>query len=152
MGQLGVVHVKSEAEARALAARLNSGARTKPVVVISTAAGQSDPYVDEEDVLSTLGALAEVHVIPTGDVSWAFSHAMPPMTQVYGGASRVYPVDLEWAAQPSRSPLRFAYGVKDRQRVTDLLISDAMAMALAAGLLGAPHHTPASMPTARSWE
>ncbi len=64
--------------------------------------------------MPTLGELADVHVIPTGDVSWAFSHAMPPMTQVYGGASRVYPVDLEWATQPSRSPLRFAYGVKDR--------------------------------------
>jgi hypothetical protein len=98
MGQLGVVRVESEADARALAARLNSGGRRKPVVVISTAAGQSDPYVDEDDVLSTLGDLAEVHVIPTGDVSWAFSNAMPPMTQVYGGASRVYPVDLEWAA------------------------------------------------------
>jgi len=108
------------------------------VVVVSTAAGQNDPFVDVEDLASTLGELADVYVVPTGDVSWAFSHTMPPMTQVYGGASRVYPVDLEWATKPSRSPLRFAYGIKDRQRVTDLLISDAMAMALAAGLLGAP--------------
>ena len=140
MGQVNAVHVKSEAEARALAARLNSGARTKPVVVVTSAAGQSEPYVDVDDLSSTLGDLAEIQVIPTGEVSWAFSDAMPPMTQVYGGASRVYPVGLEWTTHPHRSPLRFAYGVKDRTRVTDLLVSDAMAMALAAGLLGA--HAP----------
>ena len=130
--------MRTAEDARRLALLLNSTTRRAPVVVISTAAGERDPYADAAEVASTLGELAEVHVIPTGDVSWEFSSAMPPMTQVYGGASRVYPVDLEWTSSPTRSPLRFAYGARDRDRVTDLLISDAMGMALAAGLVRVP--------------
>lgn len=63
------------------------------------------------------------------------------MTQVYGGASRVYPTDLEWVTMPSRSPLRFAFGDADRSRVTELIVSDAMAMAMTARLMTA-HHVP----------
>jgi hypothetical protein len=133
--QRGATEVRTERDARALASRLNDANRTRPVVVVSRAAGQSAPYVDVEELVDALADLAEVHVIPTGDVSWAFSSAMPPHTQVYGGASRVYPVDLSWTSDPAESPLRFAFGPRDRDRVTELLISDAMGMALAAGLV-----------------
>ncbi|MDF2092581.1 hypothetical protein P0Y31_09510 [Knoellia sp. 3-2P3] len=106
---------------------------------MSIAAGQPSPFVDHEEIARSLHGLADVFVLPTGNVSWAFSNAMPPMTQVYGGASRVYPTDLEWVTMPSRSPLRFAFGAGDCSKVTELLVSDAMAMAMAAGLLTAHH-------------
>ncbi len=57
------------------------------------------------------------------------------MTQVYGGAGRVYPVDHAWVSDPGRSRLRFAYSPHDRKRITDQLISDALQAALAAGLV-----------------
>lgn len=126
--------VGSESEARALAASLNRPDRARPVVVVSTAAGQTAPYVDVDELAEALANLAEIYIVPTGDVSWAFSVAMPPQTQVYGGASRVYPTDLSWATRPTASPLRFAFGIHDRKRETELLIADAMGMALAAGL------------------
>lgn len=129
--------VRSESEARGLAASLNGPDRARPVVVVSTAAGQATPYVDVDELAEALADLAEIYIVPTGDVSWAFSVAMPPQTQVYGGASRVYPMDLSWATHPTASPLRFAFGIHDRKRVTELLIADAMGMALAAGLFKA---------------
>lgn len=137
----GATRVARQDEARALAARINDGSRLRPVVVVSIAAGQPEPFVDVDEIAASLHGLADVVVLPTGDVSWAFSDAMPPMTQVYGGASRVYPVDLDWVTTPSRSPLRFAFGDSDRSRVTELIVSDAMAMAMAAGLMTA-HHVP----------
>jgi hypothetical protein len=96
------------------------------VVVVSTAAGQAAPYVDVDELAEALADLAEIYIVPTGDVSWAFSVAMPAQTQVYGGASRVYPTDTSWVTRPSASPLRFAFGIHDRVRVTELLIADAM--------------------------
>lgn len=134
----GAKLVGSESEARALAASLNRPDRARPVVVVSTAAGQAAPYVDVDEIAEALADLAEIYIVPTGDVSWAFSVAMPAQTQVYGGASRVYPTDTSWVTRPSASPLRFAFGIHDRVRMTELLIADAMGMALAAGLFKAP--------------
>ncbi len=73
--------------------------------------------------------------MPTSAVSWSFSREMPEMTQVYGGAGRVYPVDHDWVADPRRSRLRFAYSPQDRPRITEQLINDALEAALAAGLV-----------------
>jgi hypothetical protein len=56
-------------------------------------------------------------------------------TQVYGGAGRVYPVGHEWAADLTKSPLRFAFNSHDGMRATQRLVSDALRMASAAGLL-----------------
>ncbi len=130
-----VNRVVTDQDAAALAARLNSPTRPVPVVVVSTAAGQAEPYVDVKEIAEAVAGLAQVYVLPPGDASWAFSRGMAPQTQVYGGASRVYPADLSWTTRPTLAPLRFAYGFGDRSRVTDLLIADAMAAAMKAGLL-----------------
>ena len=127
-----VRRVASEDQARELAATLQRSGRARPVVVISTPAGHDSPYVDPHRVLDDVAGLAEVVVIPTGDVSWAFSSGMPPDTQVYGGASRVYGTDLEWVHQPRRSPLHFAYSAAEDARVRDRLVSDVMRFAVRA--------------------
>jgi hypothetical protein len=134
-----VAHVKvhwlrNAEDARALAHALLDPERDRPVVVVSTAAGAGHPYVQTERVADDLDGVAAVHVIPTGEVSWAFSEAMPPMTQVYGGASRVYPPGLEWREKPSRSPLRFAFHEDSHGVVADALVADAQGMAVEGGL------------------
>ncbi|WP_026365862.1 hypothetical protein [Promicromonospora sukumoe] len=141
-----VRRVASEGQARELATELQRQGRPWPVVVISTPAGHDAPFVDPQRVLDDVAGLAEVVVIPTGDVSWEFSSGMPPDTQVYGGASRVYGTDLEWVHQPRRSPLHFAYSSDEDARVRDRLVSDVMRFAVRAGIVGAARSAPGATP------
>ncbi|WP_050758124.1 hypothetical protein [Xylanimonas cellulosilytica] len=129
-----MTHLTSATEAVALAARLTDPGRSWPVVVISTPAGSVRPHVDADAVLREVTGWAEVVVVPTGSVSWAFSDAMPPHTQVYGGASRVYPVGIAWVDDVRRSRLRFAYSAEEGGRVQGPLVHDALAAAAGAGL------------------
>lgn len=137
-----VRRVASEDQARELAAALQRPGRDRPVVVISTPAGHDTPFVDPQRVLDDVAGLAEVMVIPTGDVSWAFSSGMPPDTQVYGGASRVYGTDLEWVHHPRSSPLHFAYSPDEDARVHDRLVGDVMRFAVRAGIVGSARTAP----------
>lgn len=133
----GVLRIASEDEVTALAHRLLMPRRLWPVVVVTIPGGHDEPFGDPEEIKAAVGDLAEVVLMPTSDVSWAFSRLMPPMTQVYGGAGRVYPVHHRWVNAPALSKLRFAYTLRDRQRITDQLINDALEAALAAGLVEA---------------
>jgi hypothetical protein len=63
--------------------------RQRPTVVLTIAGGHTEPFGDPEEIQEVVGDLAEVVLVPTSDVSWAFSREMPSMTQVYGGAGRV---------------------------------------------------------------
>lgn len=128
----GVQHVTTTEEATALAERLLSPEVRWPVVVISTATGHDMPFVPAGRVAEEVAGFAEVVVIPTGDASWAFSRVLPPLTQVYGGASRVYGPDRAWIADPYSSPLRFARDAGGGDRVADDLGRDAAAFAFAA--------------------
>ncbi|WP_307871158.1 hypothetical protein [Micromonospora sp. C72] len=103
--------------------------------MLTIPAGYDQPFGDPDEIKQAVGDLAEVVLMPTSDVSWAFSRVMPTMTQVYGGAGRVYPVDHAWVSDPGRSRLRFAYSPDDRKRITDQLVSDALQAAMAAGLV-----------------
>ncbi|WP_125776910.1 hypothetical protein [Antribacter gilvus] len=141
--------VGTEEDARALAAALQRTGRAWPVVVISTPAGRDAPWVDPRRVLDEVSGLAEVVVIPTGDVSWEFSRHMPDHTQVYGGASRVYGVELDWVRTPSRSQLHFAYSATDGARVHERLVRDALTSAVRAGLAGSAGPVPPGAREAR---
>src|SRR6476660_7381048 len=136
-----VGRVASEQEATRLAHRLSTPGRSWPVVVLSVPGGQDEPFGDPEEIKQAVGDLAEVVLLPAGDVSWAFTAAMPPDTQVYGGAGRVYPVGHEWILDPSRSRVRFAYSARDCRKITDHLVNDALEAALAAGLTDAGTRT-----------
>ncbi|WP_278235192.1 hypothetical protein [Isoptericola sp. AK164] len=131
-----VGQVRTTAQAEELAARLQHPDRAWPVVVVSTPRDRGRPYVDPDRVLDDVRGLAEVVVIHTGDPSWAFSHGMPDATQVYGGASRVYPVGVGWVHDVARSPLWIAYDDAEGTRVHDRLVQDALAAATRAGLVG----------------
>lgn len=130
-----VQRIVDDGGAVALADRLNGNSRTKPVVVITTAAGRGEPYIDPEAVLCEVADLADIYLIATGPHTWTFSGKMPEGTQVYGGAGRAYPVGHDWVTRPLLSPLRFAYNEPEGERSTRALIADALQMAAAAGLV-----------------
>jgi hypothetical protein len=112
--------------------------RPWPVVVATIPVGRVEPFTDPGEIKTAVADLAEVVVMPTNNISRTFASEMPDLTQVYGGVGRVYPVDLGWITEPTRSKLRFAYSEKHRRRATDLLIGDALAAALDAGLVEPP--------------
>lgn len=128
----GVRRLQTPEDASALAAQL-LGDLHWPVVVVSISAAATDPYIDAIDLKDKIGDLGEVVVMPTNEVSWAFSDDMPAMTQVYGGAGRVYGVDGGWRSDPYQSPLRFAYARSDSDRVVEALAKDVAASAFRAG-------------------
>ncbi|MDO8144078.1 hypothetical protein [Isoptericola sp. 178] len=130
-----VGQVRTTVQAEELAARLQHPDRTWPVVVVSTPQDRGRPFVDADRVLDDVQGLAEVVVIHAGDPSWAFSHGMPDATQVYGGASRVYPVGVGWVHDVARSPLWIAYDAAEGTRVHDRLVQDALTAATRAGLV-----------------
>jgi hypothetical protein len=130
-----IQHIDEERSAGALADLLNGHARRRPVVVVTIPAGRSKPWIDAEEIAREAGNLADVYLMPTGDLTWEFSRRMAEGTQVYGGAGRVYPVGHQWASDLSKSPLRFAFDAKEGERATQQLISDTLRMAAAAGLL-----------------
>jgi len=135
----GAVHrVDSSSRALALAKQLLEPARSQPVVVVSIASGRREPWIDATKVANEVGELADVYLIPTSDISWAFAGRLPQKTEVYGGAGRVYPVGLDWTSNPYESPLRFTYSEQDGPKATEALITDALRMAAAAGLLDVP--------------
>jgi hypothetical protein len=129
-----VTRVNTSETARALADLLNGSSRTRPVVVVTTPHGRTEPWIDVEEIVDQVGDIAEIYLVPTGPHSWDLSNNLPAMTQVYGGAGRVYPVGHEWASEPRRSPLRFAYSAAEGPKATAALIDDALHMATDAGL------------------
>lgn len=128
--------VESEQAAEELARHLLDARRRRPVVVVSVGADRyDDPWIQADVVAEAVGDLAEVNMLHTGPVSWAFSAAMPPLAQVYGDAARVYPVDQSWAQNPRLSRLHLCHGASRGPSIEEQLISEAMTAALSAGLL-----------------
>lgn len=130
-----IQRIDDERSAVALADLLNGHSRRRPVAVVTIPAGQTEPWIDVDDLAHQAGRLADVYLMPTGAFTWEFSHRMSEGTQVYGGAGRVYPVGHEWTRDLTKSPLRFAFNAADGERATQDLISDMLRMAAAAGLL-----------------
>ena len=126
--------ILTAADAAALADQLHSARRRLPAVVVTRASGSPAAFANVDQLREDLAGLADVFEIATLEASWAFSDAVPDMCQVYGGASRVYPLGTEWEKDPYLSPLRFAYSRADRDPVTRRLIADAMGMATAGSL------------------
>lgn len=134
IGSAGVWRISAPSDAEQLAGLLLDPQRGHPVVVVSIPSGQSAPWIDPTEIHENVRGLADVVLLPTDESSWALSTSLPEMTQVYGGAGRVYPVGLDWTTDPYRSPLRFAYSSAEGAPATQKLISDALGMARSAGV------------------
>ncbi|GAA3592686.1 hypothetical protein GCM10022223_04240 [Kineosporia mesophila] len=132
---MGVQTITGPRRAEELAEELNRPGRLRPTVVVTMARGAQRPYIDAGRLATELDGLADVYLICEPAASWAFSRGMPEMTQVYGGAGRVYPTGLEWVRDLRRSRLRFAYSEAEGTATTERLLGDGLRAADAAGLL-----------------
>lgn len=128
--------IETPEAAQAFAAELQRPGRRRPTVVVSVGAGRVEPFIDPVRILAEVDPYVEVVQIANGDLTWAFSASMPPETQVFGDAARVYHLDQEWITRPRRSKLHIASGPTAGARMTDQLIDDSLADAMAHGLIG----------------
>ncbi|EYR63388.1 hypothetical protein N866_01030 [Actinotalea ferrariae CF5-4] len=124
----GVRRVHGSRDAEWLAGHLLDPGRSWPVVVVSIPSSRTEPLIDVDDLAQAVRGIAEVVLLPTDETSWRLSELLPAMTQVYGGAGRVYPVGLDWTTDPYVSPLRFCFGEHENARATERLVSDALTM------------------------
>lgn len=128
-----VITIDTPEQATALARELQQPGRRRPVVVITIAQGQHDPYVDVESVATDVTGVCDVQVLATGEASWAFSRELPDGRQVYGGASRVYSTSLDWLDDMHASRLFFAYNSVQGKEIGPQLVSEAFAVAFRDG-------------------
>lgn len=121
--------IGSPEELDALIDYLHDANRQLPVVVVSTRPPDAEPLIDAHRLARELNGVAEVRIVPTGNLSWRMKERMEEGTEVYGGAGRVYPPGLAWVTDLSRSPLRFVWKTEDAERATAALLNDAEEMA-----------------------
>ncbi len=50
----------------------------------------SSPLVDVDELAAAVGEVADIFVLPTGDLSWELTDRLPPRLDVYGGATRIW--------------------------------------------------------------
>ena len=101
----------------AFVAELFAPGRTLPVVGVTTAPSTGEPWLDAPALARRLEGHARVVVVPTGDVTWTLSEALPDRLGVYGGAVRIWHPDLTRDAEPEAHPLLFAQSRDEGQRV-----------------------------------
>ncbi|MFC6152497.1 hypothetical protein [Nocardioides yefusunii] len=119
--------VTTAAAAEDLARNVTDAGRTRVVVVLTAPPGEAQPWFDVEEILTSLGGDADVHLLATGEAVWAFCARIPEAAQVLGGAGRVYPPGRAWLDDPTRFPLRFPAVPADAV-ATAVLVDDALAM------------------------
>jgi len=145
----GVRLITGAGGADELARHLLATDRRWPVVVATTAHGFDAPHIDVAAVAEDLRGLAEVVAVTSQDATWHLSDLLPPNSQVYGGATRVYPVDPSWQTLTRRAPMTLTRSAADSPQSVERVVSDAMSAALAAGLLDRPPAPTSEVVTAR---
>lgn len=119
--------------AQNLAQAIQNPRRLHPVVVVTVGIGESASWIDAEQIASQAGDLVDVYVITNVDASWEFARKMPEGAQVYGGAGRIYPMGSDYLVNKFLSPLHIAFDARDGARITQTLISEALAMSFNSG-------------------
>lgn len=133
-GETAAPIVDSPAQAQALADYLLDPGRSKPVIVVTTAAGEVRPYINVDEIVDAVSELADVYVLPSGQITFAMSDRLQGRTPVFGGAGRVYPVDRKGQSDPYAAPIRFAFGRAQGPQATESLIADALSAVNTANL------------------
>ncbi|WP_277455361.1 hypothetical protein [Janibacter sp. DB-40] len=112
------------AKVDALAHHLLDPTRDRPLAVVTIPSNRTKPWIDPQEIVTTVGSGAEVHLLETGPRTFQLTSHLNRTAGVYGGAGRVYDVGQEWLANPYLSPLRFAYDQVEGMRACADLISD----------------------------
>ncbi len=117
-----VIRVESLGAVMGLARDILDPQRAHAVVCITIPTWASTPLVDPEAVSAAVSGLADVYVLPTGDLSWELTSQLPPRLDVYGGAVRAWmPLDGE-AANPREHPLFFVHSRDETESVIARLL------------------------------
>jgi predicted RNA-binding protein with RPS1 domain len=69
----------------------------------------STPLVHVDELGAAVGDVADIFVLPTGDLSWELTDRLPPRLDVYGGATRIWWPLGEGDANPLDHPLFFVH-------------------------------------------
>ena len=125
--------VADEQSAKKLSKLLQNPQRVRPVVVTTVAIGETASRIDTEAISSQAGDIVDVFVITTVDASWEFAKHMPEGVAVYGGAGRIYPAGTSYLVDRFLAPLYVALDARHGVRITEKLISEALAMSFQVG-------------------
>ncbi len=107
-GGLGrATRLDSETQVADMAAWLLSPHRTETVLVVTTAAGETAPFLDAAGLAADYGHSVEVYVVANGPLTRHLQALLPEHTEVYGGAARVYPPGTGWTSAIREAPLVF---------------------------------------------
>ncbi|NYF96900.1 hypothetical protein [Janibacter cremeus] len=120
----GLHFADTAAKVDALAHHLLDPTRDRPLAVVTIPSNRTKPWIDPQEIVTTVGSGAEVHLLETGPRTFQLTSHLNRMAGVYGGAGRVYDVGQEWLANPYLSPLRFAYDQVEGRRACADLIND----------------------------
>ena len=123
------VPLAAETDPHDLAALLLSRSRVRPVVVVSRYAGDGPPRLDRDAIAEELKGIADVIVVVNGPQTYQLQDLLPPDTNVFGSAARIYPVGLEWTKHPFQSRLWLIRTDADIEHVTAQVIRDTEELA-----------------------
>lgn len=91
--------------------------RSRPLIAVTTAGRFAPSLVDPEALAETVAKVADVALVPTGDVTWRLSELLPPKLDVYGGAVRIWWPHVSTDSDPYDHPLFFVWDEDDARRV-----------------------------------
>jgi predicted RNA-binding protein with RPS1 domain len=96
--------------------------RGKPIVCISIPTWASGPLLDPVALAAELGELADIYVLPTGELSWELTDRLPPRLDVYGGAVRIWwPLEGR-EANPFEHPLFLIHDRSESDQVITRIV------------------------------
>lgn len=122
----------------ALAAAILDPKRQRPIIVVTTAkytGPDSIPQVtldEAEELRDAVGDIADIAIVATGGISFAFEAELPDHWHIFNGACRSYPAGILADPDIRRSPLRRR---RSWEVASEQVISDALGHAQGAGIL-----------------
>lgn len=99
------------------AAAILDPARTRPRIAVTTRGRFAPALVDADALAEAVKEVADVALVPTGDVTWRLSELLPPKLDVYGGAARIWWSGVTPSSNPYDHPLLFVWDEEDARRV-----------------------------------
>lgn len=130
--------VISASDVPALAAAVLDPKRQRPIIVVTTSKYTEPDNIPQvtldeaEELRDAVGDVADIAIVATGGISFAFEAALPDHWHIFNGACRSYPAGILADPDIRRSPLRRR---RSWEVASEQVISDALGHARAAGVL-----------------
>lgn len=87
--------------------------RKHTVVVVSQRKFDGTDAVDVDDLAATLAEDASIWAVQSGPLTRALTELLPPKTDIFNDALRIYPPHLDWLEDPYQSPLHILHHPRD---------------------------------------